>query len=89
MPRIRIDPQQVRTVAQTFKQKSQESQQMIAQLETQINNMQAEWEGMAAQKFYGDFEQWRASMKQFTQLLEGIGQQLEQIANTMAAADGQ
>jgi len=89
MARIHIDPQQVRSVASTFKQKSQESQQMISQLENQINSMQAEWEGMSAQKFYGDFEQWRSSMKQFTQILDGIGQQLDQIATRLATADGQ
>ena len=89
MPRIKIDPQQVRSVASTFKQKSVESQTMISQLENQINSMQPEWEGMSSQKFYADFQQWRTSMKQFTKLLDDIGLQLEQIATRLASADGQ
>jgi len=85
--RIKITPSQVRSVASTFKQKSQESQQMISQLESQVNAMQPEWEGMTSQRFYNDYQSWRNSMKQFSQLLESIGSQLDAIATKFEGLD--
>lgn len=88
MANIRIKPDQVRAVASTFRQKSQESQQMIANLEAQVNGMQPDFEGMTSQKFYSDYQDWRSKMQQFTQLLDGIAQQLDAIATKFEQTDG-
>lgn len=89
MARIKITPEQVRQVAQQFAQAASQSQDMVSRLTNSINSMQPEWEGMTSQRFYGDFQQWSAQMKQFTELLNGINQQLVQIADRFSTVDGQ
>lgn len=88
MGRIKITPEQVRAVAATFKQKSAESTQMIQQLDGQVTGMQPDFEGMTSQRFYSDYQDWRSKMQQFTQLLDGIALQLEQIADRFIQVDG-
>lgn len=89
MARIRITPEQVRGVASQFSQAANQSQEMVSRLTNAINSMQPEWEGMTSQRFYSDFQQWSAQMTRFVELLNGIGQQLNQIADRFAAADQQ
>jgi WXG100 family type VII secretion target len=87
--RIAISPEQVRSVAAQFKSKSQESDAMVQQLGSAVDGLQSQWEGMAAQRFMGDFQQWRANMKNYAQLLNDIGLQLDRIANTLESTDQQ
>lgn len=89
MARIKITPEQVRQVAQQFAQSSSQSGEMVSRLTNAINSMQPEWEGMTSQRFYSDFQQWSAQMKQFTELLNSINNQLVQIAERFASADQQ
>lgn len=89
MARINITPEQVRQAAGQFQQAGQQSQEMVTHLTQTMNGMQPEWEGMTAQRFYSDFQQWQGSMRQFVELLESIGQQLNQIADRFAGVDGQ
>lgn len=87
MARIKITPQQVRQVSQQFKQSSQQSQEMITRLQSTINGMQSEWEGLTKERFYNEFQQWQQSMKSFVELLNGIGGQLDVIAQRFEEAD--
>lgn len=87
MARIRITPDQVRGVAQQFKSASGESQGMVQKLQSAINSLESEWEGMTKQRFYQEFQQWQQTMSQFVELLNGIGQQLDAIAARFEAAD--
>jgi WXG100 family type VII secretion target len=87
MTQIRILPDQVRQVSAQFKQASQDSQQIMNNLTSTLNGMQGDWEGMTQQRFYQDFEQWKASMNQFAQLLDGIGQQLDAYAARVESVD--
>jgi len=80
MSQIRISPDQVRQMSGQFKQASQQSQQIMSNLQNTVNSMQGDWEGMTQQRFYQEFEQWKASMTQYSQLLDNIGQQLDAIA---------
>ena len=89
MARIRITPEQVHQVAVQFKQASSQSDQMVKQLTNTINNLQGEWEGMTKERFYSEFQQWSTSMRQFVQLLDQIGQQLDAIADKFRAIDEQ
>lgn len=89
MARIRITPEQVRQVASQFAQAASQSEDMVGRLTNAVNGMQPEWEGMTSQRFYGDFQQWSAQMRQFIELLKGINTQLNQIADRFAAADQQ
>ena len=87
MPRIKITPDQVRQVGSQFKQASQQSQEMVSRLQNTMNGMEPEWEGLTKQRFYQEFQQWRTSMNQFVELLNGIGQQLDAIATRFEQAD--
>lgn len=87
--RIKISPDQVRGVAQQFRGKSQESGQMAQQLTSAVKGMEAEWEGMAAQRFYGDFTQWQQTMNKYVELLSGIASELDRIASTIEQTDAQ
>ena len=85
--RIAISPEQVRSVASQFKSKSQESEGMVQQLGSAVNGLQSQWEGMAAQRFMSDFEQWKVNMKKYAELLNSIGLDLDRIANTLEETD--
>jgi WXG100 family type VII secretion target len=85
--RITITPQEVRSVADQFNNASQESEQMVSRLESTINNLSATWEGMAKQRFYGDYENWRSTMRTYVQLLAQISQELRAIAQRIEDAD--
>ena len=89
MGRIKISPDQVRGVAGQFRNKSQESGSMAQQLTSAVKGMEAEWEGMAAQRFYGDFSQWQQQMNKYVELLNGIATELDRIANTIEQTDQQ
>ena len=87
MARIKITPDQDRQVGSQFKQASQQSQEMVSRLQNTMNGMEPEWEGLTKERFYQEYEQWRNSMNQFVELLNGIGQQLDAIAARFEAAD--
>ncbi|MBM4431433.1 MAG: WXG100 family type VII secretion target [Chloroflexi bacterium] len=89
MARIKVSPEQVRQVAGQFKQASGQSQEMVNRLSQTVNSLQPDWEGMTKERFYGDFQQWSTSMRQFVELLNNIGTQLDAIAARFAAADQQ
>lgn len=87
MARIKITPDQIRQVGNQFKQASQQSNDMVSKLQSTMSGMEGEWEGLTKQRFYQEFQQWRTSMNQFVELLNGIGQQLDTIAARFQAAD--
>jgi WXG100 family type VII secretion target len=87
MSQIRISPDQVRQMSGQFRQASQDSQNILGNLTNAVNNMQGEWEGMTQQRFFQEFEQWKASMSQFTQLLDSVSQQLDALAARFETVD--
>ena len=89
MARIRVTPERVREVSQQFKSASGQSQELVSKLQSTINNLNSEWEGMTQQKFYSDFQNWQQNMRQFVELLNQISKQLDAIAQRFAQADQQ
>lgn len=89
MASIKISPDQVRSVAGQFQSKSQETGTMVQQLQTAVNSMQSEWQGMASQRFYNDYTQWNQQMQKYVQVLADIGNELTRIANTLEQTDQQ
>lgn len=73
MARTRVTPEQLRHAAVQFKQASRQSLEMVTCLESAMCGLQQQWEGMAQEPFYGDYEQWQTQMTQFIQLLQSIG----------------
>ena len=89
MVRITVTPEQVHNIASQFESASEQSQQMVSRLQTTMNNLEPEWEGVTAQRFYQEYQQWHQSMTQFVELLNQIGKELHAIAERFAAADSQ
>lgn len=87
MGRIKVTPDQIRQMSAQFKQAGEQSRQMLSTLNTTVDGMQPEWEGMTQQRFFQEYEQWKASMTQFAQQLEDISQQLDTVAARFETVD--
>jgi WXG100 family type VII secretion target len=87
MARIKITPEQVRQMSNQFKQAGEQSRQMLATLNTSVETAQGEWEGITQQRFFQEYEQWKASMTQFAQQLEDISGQLNNVATRFETID--
>ena len=89
MASIKISPDQVRTVAGQFQQKSQDTSTMVQQLQSAVKGMESEWQGLSSQRFYSDYTQWNQQMQKYVQTLADIGTELTKIANTLEGVDQQ
>lgn len=85
--RIKISPQQVRGVANQFKNSSSESQTMVDRLSTTIRAIEGDWEGLTKEHFYQQFTEWKKTMSQFVIMLDDINKQLLKIADKFEAVD--
>ncbi len=89
MARIVITPERVREVANQFRQSGQQSQEIINRLESTLNSLYSDWEGMSEQRFMDYYNDSKSIMQKFVELMEKIAQELTAIAERFAAADGQ
>lgn len=87
MAKILVTPEEVRHIAGQFKAKSDDSQSMVNELTTAINNLDQNWEGLSNQKFMQEFTQWQQTMTQFVRLLDEINKQLQVVADRFEQAD--
>ncbi len=87
MARIKITPEQVRQMSTQFKQAGEQSRQMLATLNSTVEGLQADWEGITQQRFFQEYEQWKASMTQFAQQLDDISGQLNGVAARFETID--
>jgi WXG100 family type VII secretion target len=87
MSQIKISPEQVRHVAEQFRQASGQSQDVVSRLGAQVSGMESEWAGATKAKFYAEFVQWDSKMREFVNLLANIGRQLDEIATNFEEAD--
>ncbi|HLO03566.1 MAG TPA: WXG100 family type VII secretion target [Symbiobacteriaceae bacterium] len=89
MALIRVTPEDLRGVAGQFKGSHDEAQAMIQKLASTVSNLDANWDGMASQRFYQNFELWQRKMGEFTGLLDEISHALTEIAERFEQADMQ
>lgn len=87
MAEIIVSPAQLRQVSGQFRQESQNSRDLIQRLDTSLNSMQAEFQGMTSRSFYSNFQASKTNMNQFVQLLEQVAQEMDAIAQRFEAAD--
>ena len=85
--KIAIIPDDLRGVAGQFKSKSTESQNILNVLDSAVNNIQSQWEGMAAQKFYYDYLTCKKQLQKHAELLGNIGLELYGIADEFQRMD--
>lgn len=89
MALIRVTPEDLRGVAAQFKSSHDEAQAMIQKLSGTITNLDANWDGIASNRFYQNFELWKGKMAEFTGLLDEINHALIEIAQRFEQADMQ
>lgn len=87
MTRILITPEEIRSIAGLFKQKSGDSQAMIQELGSAINRLDQTWDGASNAKFMQDFHHWQSTMNQFVTVLDEINKQLITVAQRFEQAD--
>lgn len=87
MSEIRVSPEQLRQVASQFKSAGLQSGEMAAQLTGTVHGMEGEWAGVSKDQFFQEYQQWERVMREYINLLDRIGQQLEQVAQRFEEAD--
>lgn len=74
--RILITPEQLEQVSTQFAQSGQQSREIVDRLSRSILEMESQWEGMTRERFYGDYQQARATMNQYLECLQTISTDL-------------
>jgi WXG100 family type VII secretion target len=87
MTQIVVSPSRLEAVARTFEAKKSETESMINTLKSTMNNLDAEWDGVAQNKFYGEWNEMIPKMVQFTNLLGEIASELRRIAQVFRETD--
>ncbi len=87
MTDIRVAPERLEAVASTFDAKKNETESMISTLKSTMDNLDTEWDGVAQQKFYAQWNEMIPKMTQFTSLLGEISSELRRIAQVFRETD--
>ena len=87
MPRIVVSPARLEAVARTFDDKKAETENIINALRGTMDGLDAEWDGVAQNKFYTEWNEMIPKMNQFTSLLGEIASELRRIAQVFRETD--
>ena len=87
MTQIVVSPERLESVAQTFDSKKTETESIISSLKSTMNSLDAEWDGVAQNKFYAEWNEMIPKMNQFTELLGEIASELRRIAQAFRETD--
>lgn len=87
MANIVVAPERLEGVASVFEQKKGETESMIQSLKSTMDGLDTEWDGVAQNKFYAEWNEMIPKMTQFTQLLEQIASELRRIAQVFRETD--
>lgn len=87
MTQIVVSPERLNAVASTFDGKKTETENMINTLRSTMDGLDAEWDGVAQNKFYAEWNEMIPKMNQFTNLLGEISSELRRIAVVFRETD--
>lgn len=87
MTQILVSPERLEAVANTFDNKKSETEQILSTLRAMMQNLNAEWDGVAQEKFYAQWDAMLPKMNQFTNLLGEISGELRRIARVFRETD--
>ncbi len=87
MTQIVVSPARLEAVAHTFDGKKTETEAMINTLRSTMDGLDAEWDGVAQNKFYAEWNEMIPKMNQFTNLLGEIASELRRIAQVFRETD--
>ncbi len=87
MVQIVVAPERLDSVASTFDNKKEETETIINTLRATMQSLNAEWDGVAQNKFYAEWDAMLPKMSQFTELLGTISSELRRIAQVFRELD--
>ncbi len=87
MTQIVVAPERLEAVAQLFSEKRAETEGIVSSLRSTIEALSAEWEGVAQNKFYAQWNEMFPSMARFSELLGEISAELQRIAQVFRETD--
>ncbi|ANS75337.1 type VII secretion protein EsxA [Paenibacillus yonginensis] len=89
MARILITPEEMDNVAKQFSSAADQSRDMASKLNSTIQSMQGQWEGMTQQKFFQRYETDKKNMDTYINMLKDVSTELNKIAERFRTADQQ
>lgn len=89
MARILVTPEEVDDVSTRFKTASEESRELASQLNSSIEGLSGNWEGMTKNRFYTQFQTAKTTMEQYATMLQEISAELTIISQRFRTADQQ
>ena len=87
MSHIHINYDEVRSVAKEFEEKSQATQDIINTMNGKVEQVMANWEGIAEQSFIQEFESCRSRMGRIPGKLNQIARALRETADRIQQAE--
>jgi WXG100 family type VII secretion target len=84
---IRINYQEMRTVASDFAQQAEATQQIISSLNSRTQQLMGAWEGVAEQSFMTELESCNQRLRKVPDMLQQISQALRQTAERIEQAE--
>ncbi|MBN1872644.1 MAG: WXG100 family type VII secretion target [Anaerolineae bacterium] len=87
MVEITVAPERLESVARTFDAKKNDTESMISTLRSTMNDLNSDWDGVAQNKFYAEWDEMLPKMNQFTDLLGEIASELRRIAREFRELD--
>lgn len=87
MARIKLTPDELRTSAQKYTQGSEEVTQVLNTLIQEQATIAENWEGFAFDSFEKQFNELAPKIREFSELLQEINQQLNKVAEIVEQTD--
>ena len=87
MAQLRVTPEQLRSRATEYRAQGEQVQEVITKLDSLINTLESEWEGVSASRYISQYSDLRPSFVSMQQLITELASALDQEANKFEAAD--
>lgn len=84
---IGVDLDEIRTSADSYREESGNVEEVISACDALNDEMADFWEGSAATAFLEQWEELKPSLEAAVELLDGVGTQLDGVADTMEETD--
>lgn len=84
---IQVTPDELRAKGASFISNSERIGEIVKNLDSLRNEMMEIWKGSASSAFMNQYTDLRPSMDKFTQLVNDIGRQIQDVANTVEQTD--
>ena len=81
------DTSEIRVVAQEFVRGAQSSQDLLSRMQTLVTNLAGSFQGVAARRFFDEFQQHAVQLKNTVTLYENIGKELNDLASRIENFD--